>query len=678
VPEDAEFRQWTWSVPIPGRGGSVGADQKVFRGQEVGQPGDFEENRPGPAATIFVREVVQNSRDAADELRAQLTAAGNNELPDLEVRFEFRALTGEEKGSLVAALDLANYANTLEKAGRESLSFPERDGLSDLDDLDEPLKVLYVQESGASGMYGHWENGQSKMWMALLNVAETDKPKGAGGSFGYGKAGLVKAAGSKMVFAYSCFKEVEDDGGVTRRALGVSYWPSSEGHVNESGRKYDGWGQLGVPVPQGTYPIVDDEADRRAEQLGIPTRSLAGTGFAGTGTAFVLVDPVISPQDLQRAAERNWWPALEDDETQLSLSVVNYDGEELDVYPASDPLLADFIDAFHAARNTESTTPPQIDREENEWEWTRKLKKLNGEELGRLGLKASNHWSWKSPKSRLTLVALVRKTGMVVEYRRSGGPRISTQMPFLRGVFIADSAANSFLQLTEPSLHNKWKTEVDEGEAGRPEIVTAHQVAERIQNRIDSDVKQFREELKEPDDDSIDPVTLPIVARAFSGSRGRRPPKRKEVLRERRGQKHVREPVAGNDQMMRIRSEYEIGLQDTVEFETGLATVKFAYRIFEDDTVGTDCCELNINPPDGFAAEPTPIRKADLIGVDGFTKVVEMPRWYEYRGRVTKGQPVTFHVLTEPFLKDWILKPELTYKVVPETAENQAADDTDG
>tara|TARA_B100001123_G_C14498653_1_gene705367 strand:+ start:183 stop:551 length:369 start_codon:yes stop_codon:yes gene_type:complete len=121
VPRDAEFRQWTWAVPIPGRGGNVSADQKVFRGQEVEQPGDFAENRPGPAATIFVREVVQDSRDAADELREQLTATGNNELPDLEVLFEFKASTGEEKGSLVAALDLANYANTLEKAGRESL-----------------------------------------------------------------------------------------------------------------------------------------------------------------------------------------------------------------------------------------------------------------------------------------------------------------------------------------------------------------------------------------------------------------------------------------------------------------------------------------------------------------------------------------------------------------------------
>ena len=174
-------------------------------------------------------------------------------------------------------------------------------------------------------------------------------------------------------------------------------------------------------------------------------------------------------------------------------------------------------------------------------------------------------------------------------------------------------------------------------------------------------------------------MTLSIVSKAFTGGSGRKPPKRKKPLYEKRGQTHSREQVDGNEQMMRIRSEYEIELQDTVPFEKGLATVRFRYSIQQDDKVGPDCCELVIDAPDGFVAQETKTREADLVGTDGLTKVVKMPRWYEYRGPIAKGEaPAVFKILTKPFLADWILKPELQYTVVPEAGEDLVADETDG
>ena len=213
VPIGPEMPWWRWCVPIAGRGGSVGADQKVFRGQEIDQPGDLATNKPGAKATIFVREVVQNAVDAADDLRKKLAEAGNDEVPELEVKFEFKALTGDAKASLVSGTDLVNYVDTAERAGFKELEFPDESRLVDLDDPSKPLNVLYIHERGSTGMYGSFESCESKMHLALLSVQAGDKPPGAGGAFGYGKAGLVKAAGSKIIFAYSCFEATENEDG---------------------------------------------------------------------------------------------------------------------------------------------------------------------------------------------------------------------------------------------------------------------------------------------------------------------------------------------------------------------------------------------------------------------------------------------------------------------------------
>jgi hypothetical protein len=436
---------------------------------------------------------------------------------------------------------------------------------------------------------------------------------------------------------------------------------------------------LGNPISDDlVYPFTDTEADQVAAQMGVPPRSPDGTGFGGTGTVFVLIDPVIEPEDVRVAAARYWWPALE--QAKLALTVVGYDGTEIPVDPASDPFLADFIDIFHATRLVEDTSLPDIDLDDHltEWDWIHKFRKKDEQEFGRIGLRANAGWSWQSTtesgERRLTMVALVRKTGMVVEYRISGGRRISTKDPFLRGVFVADVAANDALRRTEPPLHDRWKTDPDEDEARIEKICRAYEISNTIQHRINEDVKAFKAELEPPSDDSVDPVTLPILAKALSGPSGRTPPPPKKDRVEIIGQKHTRVEVPGKDQLMKVESTYTIGLQDSAKFSEADASVKFVYNTYEDDKVGSDSCVLDITAPTGFSSVPTPEREADLVDSDGRARVVMMPKWYEFHGKVRKGKTEEFTVVTHPFHKNWTLKPRIIYRAVDSAAAAQGTE----
>ena len=72
VPPDAPDLpdpRWHWEQPDPNRGGAAGDLAKLFRNVSVKQPGPFEIEAPPEDATILAREVIQNSWDAAIELR---------------------------------------------------------------------------------------------------------------------------------------------------------------------------------------------------------------------------------------------------------------------------------------------------------------------------------------------------------------------------------------------------------------------------------------------------------------------------------------------------------------------------------------------------------------------------------------------------------------------------------
>ncbi len=158
---------------------------------------------------------------------------------------------------------------------------------------DDALPYLLIEETGTTGMYGPWSGDRSKMYLALNTVSFHVKRAGTGGSFGYGKSGLIRGSAVRTVVAYTCFRERNDDPGVTRRLLGMVYW----GQHHRGDRSYRGFARHGhAKGPDTIVPFENEKADEIADGLGIPVRD---PDFPEQlGTTFLLIDPTVRSPDL--------------------------------------------------------------------------------------------------------------------------------------------------------------------------------------------------------------------------------------------------------------------------------------------------------------------------------------------------------------------------------------------
>ena len=485
--------EWQWDKAVPGQPYLDGNLAKLFKNEEVKQPGILSVGAPSPDATLLAREVIQNSWDAGRELAAEFKAAGRSE-PQFQMDFEFFDWKGAEKTEKVRALGLDGHVDRLDQLGveRTAVGLPQQSCLDDLDSP-KPLRVLRITERRTTGMRGSWANLSSRMYVALVALGVTEKRVGAGGSFGYGKAGLIRGSSIRSLFAYSCFAPSDDDP-VTRRLLGMSYWGS---HTLD-GQKYTGFGRIGAPGEGGhLQPFEDAEADEAAELLGLEQRSAEGweADPEHLGTTFLLVDPPFGAEDLSRAIARNWWPALGN--TNFVVNVIGPGGEKDDAHPPrpqKDEQLRSFTEAY-ALLDPESPGVGELERVYPDLVYRPAGK---DEPLGRLAL-ASGDWSYPLPTPGVeeqvvhrSLVALVRGPQMVVEYFVAGD-----RAPFLRGVFVADDSIDDLLRQTEPKAHDSWdESAADDGADGvDPKAPVA---ARRVHERVRQKVREFQAELRPP------------------------------------------------------------------------------------------------------------------------------------------------------------------------------------
>jgi len=585
---------------------------KIFRHEDPKAPGVFAAGAPSAAATLLAREVIQNSWDAARELREGGPAA-----PQFEIEFRFKELHGADKRAIVNALDLRSFAIRAASIDRRKVGLPPRDCLSELD-TDEPLRVLQITEYGTTGMYGPWQENKSHMFLALLSIGFTEKAPGAGGSYGYGKAGLISGSRIRSVVAYTCFRPDQREPDVTRRLLGVTYWgPHDYQGINHPGIATFSSGSAG-----DIQPFVNKEADAIASALGLAIRSPAR--LSDLGTTFLLIDTPIKPEDLVRAVERSWWPALV--ENDLVVAIVDFDGSPLAPRPMRDPVLRTFIAAWEIAVGR---SMPGSDSYRSDLTAPPAQRGLAS--AGRLGLIADlTGWSYATDEIgpngeeilHRSLVALTRGPKMVVEYLEAGHTP-----PYVRGAFIADPAIDDRLRETEPKAHDAWRTKAEEGEVS-PEAAA---IATHVIKKIKQTVNNFRTKLKPPtpppEDFNLplfDKVMRKIMAGAAQGKRQPVAETRPIAIRLDYA------PVQAARDRVKIRGRVAYSLSEHFSGDRANVTVQITYRFVEDDRVG-DHVPLSIKPPDGFISDGTG----------------------RYAGLLVRGTEARFTFESEPYDPSW-------------------------
>lgn len=622
---DRTHPTWRWEEFDPHRTSMSGDISKLFRNEPIKAPGILAVEAPPSNASVMMREVIQNSWDAARELQGNRTAGTSDRPspPGFEVRFEFKETSGPGKPHVVAALglpQLAEQRSRFEEAAlargrdrseaRRTLGLPPESCLDVLTDESEPVRVLVITESGTTGMYGPW-GVDSRMYLAMCSVGYTPKVEG-GGSFGYGKAGMIRGSATRTVFAYSCFEERDDDPGVTRRLIGMTYW--GEHRVGDS--HYTGFGRFGASEQGRVSPLENHHADAAARALGLPVRNAENP--AEIGTTFLIVDPVVAPDDLRRAAERHWWPALEDPSVDFSVRIESAGGDVLIPRPKLDAVLESFRQAYDLAIH-----PPEQAQDGTF------VTRFQAPAKGYLAL-TSDLDGWSYPESRAelpqhrdrTLVALVRDPRMVVEYLSVGR---ESMRPLLRGVFVADPSIDAALRRTEPKGHDCWQTsseDVDEDDL---------RVAKKVVARIKRRVSTFRGTLKPPPR-PVEEVSLPefdrVMRRLLTGPGPIPPPPKGD--RAFRIVPTPRPEAVGTDSI-RVAGQAQFGLRDDFKGGECEVEIRLRYAFDEDGSMGSDV-NLQVTAPDGF-------RRGDREGA--------------FFGTLVKGHDVTFDYVSDPHSGLW-------------------------
>ena len=514
--------QWQFEEYSPARSNFSGRIASLVKNVTLKNPGvlglgAIGEERPSDEAGLLAREGIQNCWDNARERAVAEGGAVNCHL-----EFRFLELRNQEKATFVEAAGLHELANRAEQLPKVKQGFADLETYEKLDDPDHPLRVMQLVEvSGTTGMYGPWIGKKSRLNLAMLNVGFTRKAIGAGGSYGYGKAGLIRCSGVRVVAAYTAFNKEITDGSTAyedntdRRFIAVNYW--EEHDLDQA--EFTGWARLGSGQ-DGLDPFEGDEADEMASNFQIDVRDPAKTSKSGgIGTTLAVLDPIVEPKDVLLAVERYWWPALTSSNWTLEISVVDYSGEELRPNPATNPDLAPFVEAYQWLK-----TNPE-DKNRNKYLSDEQLpKSARTVKPGMVSLiwdDTEGSWTWPSDDDdteHRSLIALCRGPRMVVSYLEIEGRGIKP--PFLRGVFInGDDETNDLLTETEAGMHLEWATDGND-----PDVDSdAYHLAKKVIQDIKTKVRAAKRDLIRPAR-TASRSHLPVLARLmedfFGGGKG--------------------------------------------------------------------------------------------------------------------------------------------------------------
>lgn len=387
----------------------------------------FEGHRFPTEEDLLVRETTQNTKD--------------NPLGNAKPKIVFRLVTlaGAKKSAFLKVLHLKElYAN--KHLLTKTSTFSELRHLSS----DAPLTLLYIEDFNTTGLDGRIDDPTGN-WMRfnLHGDAAKLEEQGKIGSYGYGKSVLARAAGTNTFIVYTGVQPTAGDPS-TARLMGHTFqpwFPDGTGG-QKSGR---GWFCATENSDGDPIPFTNGEAHRIAEEIGFTPRR-----NGETGTSFLLIgghpaNHVLRIENIRRALETWWWPALVDNTLDAEL----WENHKKVDLPS--PRLRDDLKPYIACK-------AKLDTGIGADVYEAGFHKEHGKDLGRLGLLLAadetifgNPLHPKDPGPRR--VARTRAgAGMITEYREFGTAK---RVSFV-GYYTGSDAIDDALKYSEPATHDEW------------------------------------------------------------------------------------------------------------------------------------------------------------------------------------------------------------------------------
>jgi len=379
----------------------------------------------------FAREVVQNSVDAAEDVRKPV-----------RIRFHFHALSSVSRAKLI------------ENFGFQSTSIRPPNWAT----IPDPLWVATIEDFNTVGLTGKdradqdpGDRQKTQRFIKLcLNYGDASETADGGGTFGFGKTVYFNASQMGAAIFYSRFKDPVDAPNVDRRLLGVALHTSG---FASNGLRYTGRGLFGKENGDEVAPMENSDADHWAEGMGLNKRSPAQSG-----TSIVVVGSTIKTKAAVEAFLDGiflyWWPRIQ---RKLLEVEVEFEGARMDLPDVSRfPSLQPFLTCFSAleGQSNESVTLTAIS--------TKKTP------IGRLGLTTLAPTDGGNCDDYTNRIVLVRKPLMVVEYHEMD---FRVPLAEFAGVFVADEAINHALAQSEPPTHNRWDPKTDDLKSDQVELI---------------------------------------------------------------------------------------------------------------------------------------------------------------------------------------------------------------
>ena len=468
----------------------VPALSEVTNGWKVVKP-DLDTNVPDECE-VFVREVVQNFKDAADEWPT------GKPMGTPRLTFHFQTFEGEEANRLRSALNLESLAETYDAIGKKATSQMRiRHDSQVFQESSSPLTLLVVQEENTSGMFGAWhrsdrselDNGlelKRKMAKAFLSHSRSYATSSKGlGSFGEGKKAILNISGPKCVLAYTSFDPALSDDGAWSRFAGFTFWQD----FKVDGKLFSGLAMIGDDSDGNLRPepFSNQDASSIVENLGIPGVALRNENEPRDwGTTMIFVDPSIEPAECAEALVRNWWPLIDSGDAEFAV-IDGEDEVELPELPAIRPFrdLARTPDSV-AISDWLTAEGPAIETREVQ---VNTCSTAAGRLTMAIDLRPSIGFSVMNEDENRSFVALIRE-GMIIHYEPINEGRSKDRPPFVRGIFEVNrseySESESLLRQSEPPLHNEWR-----GTFRNSEDAAKH--AKAVVGSIKSLVAEFKE-----------------------------------------------------------------------------------------------------------------------------------------------------------------------------------------